>query len=624
MECKFCGQQYEEKEIVCPACGKAPDAEATVEEIMDAMPQMHNEMDRIQEVREKAENRKKRTIIGVIVIAVLFACLAAGWGALYYVQNQRAEQEAALRENPPISGVPGEAVTKMFGENFVDVLITDEASAQTALEQVKSQFGIVQEDVSFRLIRQIKVAGDTYYRFVQTCGGLDVYGGEIVIAAAGDGTPLALFGTCIGTDGLDLSANIKPGKASNAISRYVDKMIEEYCVTEGINVTQPQKTICNFEGKTYLAYMANISGYNAKGTYVAFDVFVDADAGTGIFLQDTCSYEKTEEATEGVLPINVQPEQEGEVSPVLSEGDTYTIYTVNDKFNWNDQTRPSALDAIPMEEIEAGNASAFVAGTKTAVDQAYYYFKDNFGFEGLDGSGGAFRVYLNANEYVEDRLPPEKALYQDDILMFIQKDLTTNSVDKNVVMHEYAHGVMWHIAELSGTMAKNENAIIAEGLADIFGELAEGTAPDWVHADRTFLEEKTGYFTKLSGAVQATQVADCYRYSMILSHAAYRMYADGIGTKKLGQLYFRTLCLLTKNSGFSDFCSALELSAKRMTDTGVLSNTQYSIVKNALLDTQISFEHFVPVVEQKGIEDTALEDEMLTEAQEDPNEKIIE
>ena len=35
------------------------------------------------------------------------------------------------------------------------------------------------------------------------------------------------------------------------------------------------------------------------------------------------------------------------------------------------------------------------------MDRAYAYFKDSFGYAGLNGKNGNFKVYLNSNEYLK-------------------------------------------------------------------------------------------------------------------------------------------------------------------------------------------------------------------------------
>ncbi len=618
MKCNSCGKRVKKSAPVCPQCGKALAPEAmNSQELMDVMGELHNELDRIGEMREKTKNRNRRVLVTILVI---IACIAAGWGAMYYFRGEPKDVQQVASEEQVVasSGVPGEMVKKFMGKNFVNVSIADENAAQTALESVKSQLGLTGNNIAFRLESKFVVGNDTYYRFAQTCGGLDVYGGEAIVLASGDGTPLALHANLTETDGLSLDAAIAAGNAANAINEYVNKMVPEYRVNEGIEITPAEKIICNYEGTTYLAYTANVSGYNEKGEYVGYDVFVDADNGSGIFVSDTASYENETKSSVAAVETEVSaPEEKQEY--LSAKAANYGIYTVNDKFNWNVSDKTASMEEILPEDIESGNVTPYVAGAKTAIDRAYSYFANEHGWFGLDGKSGPFRVLLNANEYVKDRLPPEKALYSNDMIMFIEPDMASGAVDKDIAMHEYTHGVMAHVAGLSGTTAKNENAAIAESLADIFGELAEGAAPDWVHGDRDFTQVQAGYYYEVSGGVNIAEVLDCYRFSTVLSRAAYRMYADGIGTKKLGELFFRSLLTMTKYDDFKDFGTIMELNAKVMKDNGTLSEAQFAIVTTALDNTAIRGEKLY----QTQVEEIP-DSEMLEENEIDPNEKVIE
>lgn len=640
MKCKFCGEELKAGASFCQSCGKEQEPagvsekseETVTSKIMDAMPELHDELDRIGEMREKSKHRKRRVVAAVIII---LACVAGVWFGINYLDGPKKNVQPVDGEakTPVTSGVPSEVNEKMMGNNFTNVKILDGATAEDAIDSVKAELGITDAGTSFEMKSKMTVGGDTYYRFSQTWGGLKVYGGEIVLVSSQNGTPLALNGRVVETDGLDLNAELDAGGASNAISEYVNKLSEEYRITGGINITTAEKTVCNFEGKTYLAYVSNVSGYNEKGEYVAYDAFVDADAGTGICVYAVSSYENDgEEAAQPELD-GADPEQPDaaldSAAPLSAANSAMTMFTVNDKFNWNDKTKTSALEEISKSDIASGNVSAYVAGTKSAVDKAYAYFADSFGYQGLDGKNGNFKVYLNANEYLKDKLPPEKALYTGDVLMFIREDLTSGELDANVAAHEYAHGVMRNIAQFDGTRQNSENAAIAEGLADVFGELSEarysGGAADWVHGDRDLTAPKNGYLTKLSGKTEINDLTGCYRCSTIVSHAAYQMNINGVDTDALGELMFKSLCLMTKGSGFSQWRSVTEFTAKCMADAGRLTEEQFAAVTAALDSTGIKGERLyarqVENIDEEGETELPSEESNLPN---DINEKVIE
>ncbi len=614
MKCEICGKKHDEQDFVCPHCGyNRVEENLETGSFIDTLPEIHDELNLIHENRELRARRKKMRLRIIVAVFIVILCVGAGFGSMYFFQNyKKPAQNVSTEDVQKPSGVPGETVKKFLGEGFTSVQIVDEASALSAIESVLPEFGGALDNVSYKLENQMKINGDSYYRFQQTVGGIPVIGGEMIVFADGAGKPLALNGRFVETSGLDLTADLDSVKATNAINSYVNKLSRENRITEGANITSPMLVVCNYEGNTFLAYTANASGYSEKGTYVAFDVFVDADQGAGIFISHTASFEN--EAVE--IPVEVEQE---EINKTTIKADAVALYMVNDKFSWNDATKPSSVEQIDI----SGDVSEYVSSANLVINKAYNYFATEHDWRGLDGKSTPVKAYLNTNEYVPDRLPLERAQYANEILMFVLDTGAGELLSENVAAHEYAHGVMHHIAKLSGTDAANENAIIAESLADIFAELTEGNKPDWVHGVRDLTKPAAGYHTTLPEQFQLTKTEDCYFYSTILSHAAYEMYANGIGVEKLGQLHFRTLCLLNSDSGFSDFRSAMELSAYRMHKAGTLSNVQLSIVIDALDRAGVTGPRLYQA-EISAMPDEIAEGEMLSENEIDPNEIVIE
>lgn len=617
MKCDVCGKKYTEQDFVCPHCGaNLLEEDPENNSFIDSMPEIHNELNLIQEQRElRAKRKKLRFRISMVVLTVIF-CLAAGFGAMHFFKNYgKLDKDAASETNliKP-TGVPGNVVKKFLGEGFTGVQIVDEASALSAVESALPEFGNAPENLSYRLENHITVNGDSYYRFQQTVGDVPVVGGEMIVFSDGAGRPLALNGRFVETSGLDLTPKIESAKAANSINAYINNLSRENRIVEGANVTLPSLAICNYDGNTYLAYTANASGYSEQGPFVAYDVFVDADTGAGIFISHTASFENEDGAS---APDAAEDEAEPK-APIIKEG-AVSFYMVNDKFGWNDPEKPSSVEQIDV----SGDISEYVANANAVLNKAHNYFATKFDWRGLDGKETTTKVYLNTNAYVPDHLPLEFAQYANDVLMFVQNPENGMLLNENVAVHEYAHGVMRHIAHLSGTNAANENAILAESLADVFAELAEGDKPDWVHGVRNLMSPDAGYHKTLPAQINLTKTEECYFYSTILSHAAYEMYANGIGTEKLGQLHFRTLCLLNSDSGFSDYRSAMELSAYRMHKAGTLSDTQLSIVIDALDRASVTGPRLYQA-EIPAMADEISEEEMLAEDEEDPNEIVIE
>ncbi len=582
MKCKFCGKNIKKNSEICTCCGKNVNEEPGTDDLIDAMPEIRDEFDKISKLQaqdkkkkekkqKRAEHKKRRTVIAVILVIAILGGIAGGmiwWNKRSKdAENKKAEEEKQAAQTSAIEC----AIEKLFvGSGFTEDIITDAASAKNAINSAKGSFSIKDVDKEYELKSEMEIGGSKIYRFQQMYEGIPVYDGEMVIMADPEGVASAFNGIYIKTEGLTTEYKVDEGEASAKITEYVNSLSDDYAVVEGISISAIEKSVCHYDGCAYLAYMANVSGYNSKSEFVAYDVFIDGVSGIGICALPTSSFEKEATVTEDDM----------------AESYIYEMVTASDKFNWNDETVTSAREPLDIGEIESGNASAFVSSVKTATDNAYNYFASTFGWKGLDGKGTNFKVFINSNEYVEENLPREKAMYANGQLMFFREDLTQGDIDYNTVVHEYAHGVMANIAGFCGTIRCNENAAIAEGLADVFAELAEaklkGTAPDWVHGERILHTPEQNYHISTSEAAEIANVQECYEYSTIVSHMAAFMgnYVSDISVQN--EFWFKTMCLMTKGTDFTEFGSIIEAVTMNMYSEGKLDEMQYSSIMTGI------------------------------------------
>ena len=564
MKCRFCGKKIKKDSNICDYCGKEVTEGLGTDEMIDAMPELHDEFESIARLqakdkkkKEKKENREKnkskrlRVTLAILLVFVIIAGVVAG---MLYYKSINAEPEEVI---PTTSAIEGSVSTTFHGGNFTEKLITDEITAKEAIKAAQETLKFADVDNEYELERKIEFGDTVFYRFRQVYQGIPVYGGEVVIAVLKSGEPIAYNGAYVTTEGLTAAHTVDKATAGNAIIDFVSKMSDDYMVVQGVNMTDVEKVVVNTNEKTYLAYMANISGYNRLDEYNAFDVFVDAVGGKGIGAISTSSFE------------NEEPTDEPEESYI------YEIATVNDKFNWNDEKSTIAEDKLSIADIESGNTSPYIASVKTAMDRAYNFFDKTFGYKGLDGQGSALKVYVNSNEYVADKIPTGNALYTNNKLMFFREDLTQGEIDYNSVVHEYAHGVMQHIAGLSGTKELSENAAIAEGLADVFAELAElkltGNA-DWIHGERNLDDPGDGYYIYAAGDINIPDVRSCYAYSTIVSHMASYMYGRIQNVDTLCEYWFKVLNLMTMHTNFDELNTIMYTVAQSMYDAGRLDD----------------------------------------------------
>lgn len=580
MKCKFCGKNIKKNNEICACCGRNINEELGTDDLIDAMPEIRDEFDKISKLqaqdkkkkekqKKRAEHKTRRIVIAIIIIVAILGAVAGGmllWTKLGKDDTKKDDDKKA----PNTSAIEC-SIEKMFsGSGFTDEIITDAESAKNAINSVKGTFSIKDVDKEYELEQEIAIGGSTVYRFRQMYEGIPVYDGEMIIMADSQGNGTAFNGIYIKTEGLTTKYKVDEGEASAKITEYVNSLNSDYAVVEGISITDIEKSICHYDNHAYLAYKANVSGYNQNSEFIAYDVFIDGVGGEGICALPTSSFENETTITEDNI----------------AQSYIYEMVTASDKFNWNDETVTSAREPLDIGEIESGNASAFVSSVKTATDNAYNYFSSAFGWKGLDGKGTSFKVFVNSNEYVEENLPSEKAMYANNQLMFFREDLTLGDIDYNTVVHEYAHGVMANIVGFCGTIRCNENAAIAEGLADVFAELAEarqsGTAPDWIHGERNLRVPDLNYHIYTPEEADINSVQECYEYSTVVSHMAAYMGEYVSDVSVLNEFWFKTMCLMTKGTDFVEFEDIMGVVATSMHSEGKFNDSQYTSIMTGI------------------------------------------
>lgn len=576
MKCRFCGKKIKNGETICRKCGKEVTEDINTEELIDAMPELHDEFDSITKMqikdkkkKEKKKKREEQKVVRIVLAIVLVIVILAGVAGGMYYHKRKAEIDLEKQQTVKTSAIDAVLKKSFIAGGFGDLVVTDETTARAVIESQKEVFGILDVNSEFKLEREIKVGNETFYRFNQVYGDIAVYGGKMIVMADKDGNVIGLNGVYVPVIGLVAAYKIDKGSASAAMTEYINSL-SDYAVVAGINISEIEKAICNVEDKTYLAYKSNISGYNSSSKYIAYDVFIDGVTGDGICVSVTSSFENESSITD----------EEIENSYI------YEIVTASDKFNWNDETIAMAEEPISIDDITSGLASAYVTSVKNSVDKAYNYFDKTFAFKGLNGLGGSFKVYINSNDYVQEDLPVEKAMHTNNKIMFFREDLTQGDIDYNTVVHEYAHGVMRNIAGFRGTMELSENSAISEGLADVFAELAEASdkkeAPDWIHGERNILKPLEGYYTYIPADVKIESVDECYRYSTIVSHTAAKISQQVESVSTQNEFWFKALCFMTESTDFSELSSILNVVASNMYQQGKLDDTQYNHIAESI------------------------------------------
>lgn len=135
---------------------------------------------------------------------------------------------------------------------------------------------------------------------------------------------------------------------------------------------------------------------------------------------------------------------------------------------------PRYSPAPPVSRSEGGAAigDVEVDGLYDLMGQIYNYYKDSFGRDSYNNSGGALVVYANG--------PPNNASWWNSP---INKMVFAAGFSKrDVVGHEFTHGIVNYSANFSACGTCEQSGALNEGMGDIFGTALDN---NWTMGEET-------------------------------------------------------------------------------------------------------------------------------------------
>lgn len=282
---------------------------------------------------------------------------------------------------------------------------------------------------------------------------------------------------------------------------------------------------------------------------------VDAHSGEVIFQTESAEYE--EETTGSGL------DEWGELTtfPVLTrteeEQTVYVMYDSTRNIKMYDATLAENAEQRFVQEITSETnefSDACAVSAYQNVMYAYDYYLNTFKRRGFGNDSAQIKVA------VHESFIPKKGKTQKNNAAHVNGNIVFGKVTedrfihsyaaaKDVVVHEYTHGVAGKVTALSGGsgVAKTIN----EAYADVMGALATG---EWQQAARVLStgcnrdiaspeNSKEPYPTAI-GDRYYSEGNDPHYNSTIISHACYYMCSHGISDKKkLAQLWYTSLLM---------------------------------------------------------------------------------
>lgn len=522
-----------------------------------------NDKSNIPKWREenKDMNDKRRLFLkGCILLIVLIVAI----GLLLTVHN--------IRKNT----LPK---AEMIVENAQDVII------QLANEE--SEYGYINALSELTEKSTSIVDGDNYYRLQQNYHGIPVYGRTVVCVADENGTVTSITGNITDIDlNIDLTSLITKEQVTESLNNYFENNMSSGVTNIEIDDLDDE-CLCIYVTDTYQTYLA----YNIDiGIY---EVIINAESA------DILSVSKTiRNVTEAEIGYTEFDLNQTDGFPVKKYSDEcyvledsskkLKVYTMagelsqeNNMFHLERAIQIESPDNI-FGNTETEVLLEYEKGVQLLdnVSECYDYF-DELGFisEGL----GTCLYYNDGYDQGENAIGGYGDIFDTGYDYGILSVGTITGVnDIDVIGHEYTHRVSRQLIGWSDNSL--ENRALNEAFSDIFGELIESkmnesiTEPDWImqcdnvssiHRNLTNPDE-SGYADNTSFKYEGVDVE--YRYSTVISHAAYLMWNGGINgddSKKisaddLAKLWYRAMLMMPSDCDFYDCRKLVELAGTSM------------------------------------------------------------
>ncbi|AYC28365.1 M4 family metallopeptidase [Paenisporosarcina cavernae] len=451
--------------------------------------------------------------------------------------------------------------------------------------------------------------GFTHVKLQQVHKGVPVYGAIISGHVDQNGVLLAVSGEIVPNlptkKALQNSTRVKKEEAVQ--TALADLSAKIGGAPELEKAAKPAFVIYAKEGNVSFAYEVEFEFlYPEAGNYHYF-----VDATTGAILE---SYNQIHEAKPTAGPTQLTgTDTIGSGKGVLGDTKTFNTLTNSDGNYLVDRTRGNGIftyDAsnrtrtpgslwLDADNVLNASYDAPAVDAHSYAAQTYDYYQDVFNRNSYDGKGAKLVSTVHySRSYNNAFWSGSQMVYGDgDGSTFIP---LSGALD--VIAHELTHAVTDTTADL---VYQNESGAINESISDIFGTLVEyhfNNNPDWLIGEDIYTPTKSGdalrsmadptingdpdHYSKRyigtsdnGGVHWNSGISNKAAYLLANGGTHYGVNVTGIGNKKAGDIYYRTLTVyLTPNSTFSQYRAAAVQAAS---DLFGASSSEVASVKAA-------------------------------------------
>jgi bacillolysin len=404
--------------------------------------------------------------------------------------------------------------------------------------------------------------GMTHARFGEEIAGHPVWGGELLLHFATDGSLIRINGRYIPV-AAELGEPLKSKDEARVIAVDDARRTNGALAADSFTTAAPKLYVYPVDAQTAkLAWRVQMEA-ESDVTAVVLEAFVDAIDGSVLHTADITAY--LDGSGVGVLgdtqKLVVAPNGKSYILEDATRGEPPTrTYSSNGRLRL---PGTAVRSKDPMRWDDAGDAHGAAVDAHAYVAVAWDYFAQQHGRAGWDGNGkGVHSTVHFGNKWAG-------AFFNGKQLVFGDGDGSewlplSGALD--LVAHEFTHGVTLHTARLG---VEGQPGALNEAIADVFACLIEGNwqIGEAVHRSSGRKQPLRDLADPHASNLPATMAeydgaGDVHHNSTIASHAAYVM-AQRMPPETVGKIWYRALArYLNAAADFADAADATMAAAR--------------------------------------------------------------
>lgn len=587
----------------------------------------------------EVEKPKKKKGLKVALTIFILLLIAGGIGFAIYWFVFRPNNSTVSSDFSFVSYYKNDyGDTTFIDGRFTDKKITDEAGAYEALDTLKDELHFNDVHQEFKVESVEKNAGMTYYKFHQKYQDVDVYASNLIISVDKDGNASSMSGSYIPNISVDTSEQKSQEEAENIVKADLG---------DDSQIIETNKYIYADHQTAKLVFV--VSGVYPDGAKL---YFIDANTGEIVLKTDSMQNVSDEIPFDSeTVTLERNPDSESNKDTHLLADPARHVYIMNGyAYSRNDYgyifSMYNDLHPDPIKGYLDNNKFVYSVNSSRSpelsqsgiealkyFEDIYDYYKNVLGRDSYNNKGSNIVAYVGVhskNPLIHGDNPWHNACWMYGMnqmyIGYSEVGDVSYSRSKDVLAHEFTHGVIGSIVDLADTPRPEdinkafEPGILSEAIPDIMGSLIEGknwqindsiaTMRDlenpetqkgpWKKGGKYYipdgLEEEGKTLEQFLQEQGKSTLADydkgaSHDNATVPGHAAYLMHKNGAfkSMEEEAKVWYNALFMLPSYATFENCAVAVILSARNLgfSDESIRIIEQAFVETNMLEDRQV-------------------------------------